>query len=195
MTRRGLSLARDSRGATIIEFAIVAPVMMVLLMGLGDLAYQIYAQSILNGAMQKASRDSAIQGGGENAAAIDAKVAGMVKKIAANATITFTRQSYSSFSGITKPEPFDDTNKNGKRDTGECYVDLNSNNQWDAKPEAGTSGQGGGNDVAAYTATVTYPHLFPVMGLLGWPSTQTISASTLLKNQPFATQKIESVCT
>jgi hypothetical protein len=27
-----------------------------------------------------------------------------------------------------------------------------------------------------------------VAGLLGWPSTQTISATTLLKNQPYATQ-------
>ena len=53
-------LRTDCRGATIIEFAIVAPVMMFLLMGLGDLLYQLYLQSILDGALQKAGRDSTI---------------------------------------------------------------------------------------------------------------------------------------
>lgn len=192
---RRLSLGRDTRGAAVVEFAIVSPVMILMLMGLGDLAYQVYASSILNGAVQKASRDSALQGGANNTGTIDAKVSGMVTKIAANATIVFDRRAYSSFSGISKPEPYEDTNKNGKRDAKECYMDLNGNNQWDATPDAGVAGQGGGSDVTKYTVTVTYPHLFPVMGLLGWPSTQTITASTLLKNQPYALQNMEAVCT
>ena len=33
-------LARDRRGVTIIEFAIVLPVMLLMMMGLGDLLYQ-----------------------------------------------------------------------------------------------------------------------------------------------------------
>lgn len=186
MTRRLLPrLTRDARGVTAIEFAIVAPVMMILLMGISDLAYQVYAQSILNGAMQKAARDSAIQGGGDNTATIDAKVTAMVKNIAANATITFSRKNYDSFS-VIKPEPFVDSNGNGVRNPGECFTDINGNGSWDADP--GVAGQGGANDVTVYTATVTYPHLFPVTGLFGWPSTQTITAATLLKNQPYATQ-------
>lgn len=193
--RRLRSLARDSRGATIVEFAIVAPVMMILLMGISDLAYQVYAQSILNGAMQKAARDSSIQGGAENTAAIDAKVTAMVKNIAANATIVFSRKNYDTFS-VIKPEPFVDSNHNGVRNTGECYTDVNGNGSWDADP--GLSGQGGANDVTMYTATVTYPRMFPVAGLFGWPSTQTVAASTLLKNQPYASQTTvtpATVCT
>lgn len=179
------SLRRDTRGATIVEFALVSPVMILMMMGLGDLGYQVYAQSILNGAMQKAGRDSSIQGGANSTAAIDAKVTAMVKNIANNATIVFTRKNYDSFS-VIKPEPFTDTNSNGVRDAGECYTDINGNGQWDSDP--GETGQGGANDVTVYTATVTYPHLFPVTGLFGWPSTQTITASTLLKNQPYASQ-------
>ncbi|MBN8814927.1 MAG: pilus assembly protein [Sphingomonas sp.] len=189
------SLRRDTRGATIVEFAIVAPVMILMMMGIGDLGYQVYAQSILNGAMQKAGRDSAIQGGANATATIDGKVSAMVKNIAQNATISFTRKNYSSFS-VIKPEPFTDTNGNGVRDTGECYTDVNGNKQWDADP--GMTGQGGANDVTVYTATVTYPHLFPVTGLFGWPSTQTITASTLLKNQPYASQTVvtpATICT
>jgi Flp pilus assembly protein TadG len=189
------TLRRDTRGATIVEFALVSPVMILMMMGLGDLGYQVYAQSILNGAMQKAGRDASIQGGANNTAAIDGKVTAMVKNIAQNATITFTRKNYDSFS-VIKPEPFVDTNGNGVRNAGECYTDINGNNQWDSDP--GETGQGGANDVTVYTATVNYPHLFPVTGLFGWPSTQTITASTLLKNQPYASQTTvtpATVCT
>lgn len=193
--RRLLNLARDRRGSTVTEFAIIAPVMVMLLMGLSDLAYQVYAQSIVNGAMQKAGRDSAIQGGGNNTAAIDAKVSDMIKKIAKNATFIFTRKNYDTFS-TAKPEPFTDTNNNGLRDTGECYTDINGNSQWDADP--GSDGQGGANDVTLYSVQVAYPRLFPVAGLFGWPTTNTINASTLLKNQPYATQQVaatpEQVC-
>jgi Flp pilus assembly protein TadG len=195
MMRRLRSLTRDTRGATIVEFAIVAPVMMMLLMGLCDLAYQIYAQSILSGAMQKAGRDAALQGGGTNAAALDKNVQDMVKMIAANATFTVTRVNYDSFS-VIKPEPFTDSNGNGIRNAGECFTDVNDNGVWDSDP--GLTGQGGANDVTLYTMTVTYPRLFPVAGLLGWSSTQTISASTLLKNQPYASQSVaaaKQVCT
>lgn len=195
MRRTLRSLRRSSRGVTAVEFAIVAPVMMLMLMGICDLAYQIYAQSILNGALQKAGRDATIQGAANTTTQIDGKVKAMIQKIAANATFTVTRKNYDSFS-VIKPEPFTDNNSNGVRNTGECYTDVNGNGQWDQDP--GTDGQGGADDVTLYTMTVTYPRLFPVAGFFGWPSTQTISATTLLKNQPYASQTVvtpKQICT
>lgn len=185
-------LRSDNRGATIVEFAIVAPVMLMVLMGLGDLMHQTYAQSILDGALQKAGRDSAIQGGGDNVAAIDAKVKAMVGNIIKDGTWTSTRKSYASFSRIG-PEPFTDSNSNGVRDPGECYDDVNGNGVWDADP--GRSGQGGAEDVTLYSVSVTYPRVFPVAGLLGGSSTQTISSKTILKNQPYASQTQVTVVT
>jgi Flp pilus assembly protein TadG len=207
--RRLTTLARDTRGATIVEFAFVAPVMCVLLMGLCDLAYQVYAQSIVNGVVQKAGRDSTVQGANDSAstAAIDAKAAASLRVISKTlvndcsgnastvATYCVTRKNYDQFSDV-RAEPFTDTNGNGIRDPGECYTDINGNNAWDADP--GTDGQGGANDVTLYTMTVNYPRLFPVAGLLGWTKTNTITASTLLKNQPYATQSVvtaKQVCT
>jgi len=198
-TRRFLS---DTRGVTVIEFAIVAPVMIALIMGLGDLGYQIYANAILTGAVQKAGRDSTIQGAADNLATIDSKVIDQVGQLmtrpiqSCTSTPTdrpswcSTRQSYTDFSSM-KPEPFKDKNNNGRYDAGECFTDVNGNNQWDADP--GVSGQGGANDVALYTVHVTYPRLFPVMTLFGWPSTVTLSAQTLLKNQPYAIQTAPTV--
>jgi Flp pilus assembly protein TadG len=199
-------LRDDSRGVTVIEFAIVAPVMLVLMMGLGDLIYQQYAQSILSGALQKAARDSGIEGGAASTTTIDGKVIAMVSQImktptnncAASApagTWCATRKSYDNFSEVA-PEPFTDTNKNGKRDAGECFTDENGNGTWDADP--GSDGQGGASAVTLYTMSITYPRLFPVAGLLGWANSQTISSTTLLKNQPYATQTTTTnvtVCT
>ena len=188
-------LWRDRRGNAITEFGILAPVMLALFMGLGDVLYQAYLQSILNGAVQKAGRDSGIEGGDANASTIDAKVQTSVRQLAKSATFTSTRKSYDTFTEVA-PEPFVDTNGNGVRDAGECYTDQNANGSWDADP--GANGQGGANAVTLYTMSVTYPRLFPIMGFFGVASTQTISASTLLKNQPYSTQSTSTpvtVCT
>lgn len=185
--------AREQRGAAVVEFAIVAPVMLLTLMGLGDLTYQIYTQSVLDGAVQKAARDSGIEG--SSTATIDTAVQTVVKQVAPRATFVSTRKNYDSFSEVA-PEPFTDTNRNGVRDPGECFTDENGNGTWDADP--GLSGQGGASAVTLYTMSATYPRVFPVAGLFGWPSTQTISASTLLKNQPYATQTVNTnvtICT
>ncbi|OJV33887.1 TadE family protein [Sphingomonas sp. 67-36] len=180
-------LRRDRRGATIVEFAIVAPVMLLLLMGLADVIYQGYVQSALTGAVQKAARDATIEGNGnvQNTDALDAKVQAMVRKIAPAATFSSTRKSYAYF-GAAAPEPFVDSNHNGVRDAGECFTDINGNGVWDSDP--GANGQGGASDVTMYTMTATYPRLFPIAKMVGWSSKLTISAMTFLKNQPYATQ-------
>lgn len=186
-------LARDRRGATVIEFAIVLPVMLVLMMGMMELGYQAYVQSVITGAVQKAGRDSGIQGATQ--ATIDAKVLSQVRAVAPSANFASgspTRLSYTSFSAVA-PEPFVDTNGNGTRQAGECYTDVNGNGQWDA--DAGRSGQGGANDVTVYTVQITYSRIFPVVKLLGWAGTATLSASTTLMNQPYATQNVPSPAT
>jgi Flp pilus assembly protein TadG len=183
--RRNASLGQDARGVTIVEFALVMPVMLILIMGLAELAYRIYVQSVLTGAVQKAGRDSGIQGGAQQSATIDAAVMKMVWSVASNATYNSTRDSYANFTYISG-EPFTDTNANGVRDAGECYSDVNGNKGYDS--DISTDGQGGASDAVVYTMTITYPHLFPVPTLLGWSASQTIHATTILKNQPYASQ-------
>lgn len=186
-------LARDVRGVTVVEFAFVLPVMLVLMMGMCELGYQAYVQSVVTGAVQKAGRDSGIQGA--TAATIDARVLSQIKSAAPSAAYATgypTRKSYTNFSAIA-PEPFVDTNGNGTRETGECYTDVNGNSQWDA--DAGRTGQGGANDVTVFTAQITYNRLFPVVKLLGWSGSATLSATTTLMNQPYATQNIPSPAT
>lgn len=188
-------LARDDRGVTVVEFAIVAPVLVALLLGFGDLMYQSYVQSILEGAVIKAGRDSSLESNAASQAAIDKKVIAMVGMLGPGMKFKADRRSYASFA-LVKPETFDDRNRNGMRDAGECFDDVNGNKLWDADP--GRASQGGANDVTRYTMTVTYPRLFPVSALFGWDAFETVSASTLLKNQPYRTQDrttVASICT
>lgn len=188
-------LVRDRAGVTVVEFAIVIPVLATLLMGLGDLLYTAYLQAILDGSVQKAGRDSALEVSAIDQSSLDDEVEGAVKQIASGATFSYDRRSYSSFA-LVKPEYFDDKNGDGIRQPGECYDDVNGNGRWDADP--GRLTQGGANDVTKYTVTVTYPRLFPVAGLLGFAANGRAVATTLLKNQPYKTQTVEtvqSICT
>lgn len=179
---------RDARGAALIEFALVIPVFLLLTMGFCELAYQAYIQSVLSGAVQKAGRDSAIQGA--TTGDIDAAVLTEIQAASPRASFAPgypSRKSYSQFGDI-EPEPFVDLNGNGVHDSGECFTDVNNNNAWDADP--GRSGQGGANDAVVYTVSIVYPHLFPLDARLGWGSNQTLSATTTLKNQPYAQQTV-----
>ncbi len=190
MTRR---IRNDERGAAMMEFALIAPVLCLMIMGLFDLGHQMYVKALLQGAVQKAGRDSTLQTGPTSTAAIDQKVSDMVLKAIPGATLTFTRVNYSNFANIGTPEPFVDSNNNGARNAGECYQDINANGVWDNN--SAQAGEGNASEAAVYTATVSYPRLFPLASLMamfpgnGTQSTAaTATSSTVLRNQPYAGQ-------
>ena len=183
---------RDERGSSIVEFAVVAPTMLVLIMGAMDLSYRAYATSILEGEIQKAARDSGMEGGTAKIATIEQKVKDRVGVIVKNATFAPLRASYTSYLTV-KPERFTDTNGNNQRDAGECFDDVNANQSWDSDP--GNAGQGGANDVTAFSMAMTYRRLFPMFGLLGWSPNETVTVKTYLRNQPYGAQNIPTVKT
>lgn len=187
---------RDRRGISSVEFALIGPVMFLLLMGTAELLYQGYMQANLIGLAQAAGRSGTIQGA--DSSAIDGRI--LTDMRALNPNMAFAtgypkRLSYRNFGSIA-PEPFVDTNGDGIRSAGECFTDLNGNKNWDANP--GIDGRGGASDVVAYEIQMTYPRLLPVAQWLGWGNSTVISASTLFKSQPYATQPKttdETVCT
>jgi Flp pilus assembly pilin Flp len=179
-------LQRQDDGATLVEFAIIAPIFFALLLALFDLGQSVYVRSTLNGAMQEAGRNSGLESGFDNQGTIDQYVADQVHAVTADANIEFKRMNYRDFSQVGKPEDFIDANKNGVYDDNECFTDANGNGEWDA--DMGANGLGGANDVVAYSATVTYERLFPLWNLLGLQPTTQVSATTIMRNQPFSTQ-------
>lgn len=178
-------LARDERGVYAIEFAILAPVMCLMMMGGYDLLHRNYVQDVLDGEMQKVARDSALEGAPIRLPEIDARMQKMVKIVSYDATAQVTRTSYPSFLSA-KAERFIDENDNGTYDKGECFDDINDNKAWDKDP--GKKNQGGANDVTKIRTVIKFPRLFPMHSMLGWEKTQTLASETMLKNQPFAAQ-------
>ena len=193
MTRRRLALRRDERGTTVLEFALIAPVMITMLLGFFELGHQMYTTAILRGAVEAAGRNSSLADGPTNAAAIDAAVSTQVRTVVNHARLTFDRRSYSDYTHVGKPERYTDANTNGRWDSGECLEDVNGNNSWDADPSR--SGSGGAEDVIFYTVKVDYPRLIPIGGLIGIGNDVEIQAGTLLKNQPFAQHQEPTVAT
>jgi len=177
------ALGRDQRGVSAVEFGLLAPVLMLALTGVFDTAYDMYTSSLLEGAIQEAARDSTLEKASLKTSSIDAEVTKVVQDLVPDATLAFSRKSYHSFSAAGKPEDYTDTNKNGKCDAGEPYEDANDNSRWDT--DQGQTGMGGARDVVLYSVTVTYPRPFGVAGFVGGSSTSTMTAETVLANQPW----------
>lgn len=195
-------LQTDNRGAALMEFALVAPTFLLLLMGIFDLSYRAYAVSVLQGAVQKAGRDSTLEGASGGLGSIDATITNQMRAVANSVTMSFDRKTFVSFTRAGQAEEFEDRIEvatglpNGTREVGECYFDENGNGTYDSN--AGINGQGGARDIVVYSATAVYPRLFPMYGLLGFPQNETITATSVLRNQPFGTQAIRPnprICT
>lgn len=180
-------LIGDRRGVTLTEFAFVGPVLVMMIMGIFDMAHTQYTTAMVNGAMQKAGRDMTLENAGSRQSVIDARVRAQVLTLVPNgATVTFERLSHFDFSDIGEPEEFNDDNNDGICNDGDVFVASNGNGQWDTNRVS--DGIGGARDAVLYTATVTYPRMFPMYGLVGMPKTVTMRSSTVLRNQPFDEQ-------
>ena len=177
-------LLRDRRGVAVIEFALIAPVLMIVLMGLFDLSYNMYTTEMLHGAIQKAARDSTIEGAASNPARLDAIVTRAVRAVAPGATLSFDRRSYANFTDAARSEDYTDVDANGTCNNGEPFEDTNGNGTWDLDP--GKTGIGGARDAVLYTVTVTYQRAFPIAGFIpGQTNDFTLTANTVLRNQPY----------
>jgi Flp pilus assembly protein TadG len=186
-------LRDNQHGATIMEFAFVAPTLSLMLLAAFDFSYGQYVGSILQGEVQKSGRDAALEGSTAALASIDGRVRTRVDTLVENATYTITRKNVASFERAGQAEPFIDAVHganplDGICNQGEAYTDENSNGSFDSAATAGSDGQGGARDITVYSVRVSYPRLFPLNGLLGLPTTVTQTATTVLRNQPFGQQ-------
>lgn len=185
---------RDERGVSITEFALIAPVLLTLIMGVFDIGHELYARSVMEGEMQRAGRASTLETAGlVRQAELDAQVRAQVLRVAGSGgAVTFTREAYLSYQAAqAKEEPFLDANSDGLCNNGESYDDWNGNGSRDLY--GARANQGNARDAVIYTAHLTYPRLFPMAGLLGWSRDVAIQSSTVLRNQPYGDQAATTV--
>ena len=175
------SIMWSDSGVAAVEFALIAPTFLIMFTGMLDMGQMVYAQSVLNGAVQLAAREASLEGA--NTAAADALVLSHISGIIPGVDVETTRRSYYDFSDIERPERWNDADDNSRCDNGEAFADENSNGEWDA--DVGQSGNGGGSDVVIYTVRATYQSLVRTPFTPAAWSTRTLVASVIKKNQPY----------
>ena len=195
MTARLFTLKRDARGAALMEFALVLPIALILILGGIEIGHTFYVKSVLVGKLQKAARDLSLEGAASDSAitAIQNEVTSGVKQVMSDARVTYDLCSFHDYkNAANRPEEFGDTDHDGVCNHGETYVDSNGNGQWDA--DGSREGRGGAKDVVMLTATVTYAR-FGMARLFSSNPDVKLVASTLLRNQPSTTQSEPSTRT
>ncbi len=191
-------LARDTRGASIPEFAIVLLPLMTMLMGAVDIGYQSYVRVVTLGALETASRRVLLEGADE--AAIEADTRTQIKRVLSAANVDVETGSFYRFTDIQALERITldlngngqldgpvDTDYNGIPDKSDCWEDVDNNGQRNVVT-VGRDGIGGADDIVKSTATVTYTRLLPIWRLIGISSTATVVASTMVRRQPYENQ-------
>lgn len=179
-------------GTTAIEFAVISPILFLLVMGIAETGMIMSAQNVLESATYVASRTGRT-GFIETGKTQEETIMETLEERASlflnssHATIdkmVVTTETYAAFDEIDAPEPWVDDNSNGQWDSGEAYTDINGNGQWD-EDRAG-SGFGSSGEIVIYTVTYPWPLFTPMIGnLIGTNGVYTLSSRAVVKNEPF----------
>lgn len=182
-------LLQDRRGLTVVEFAMVAPVMLTLICGTIEIGHITLARSTLDGAVLDAARKATASletGEAERTTIMRNSITEAMGSYppATGQSLTITTTVFRDFS-TAYPEPFDDQNGDGVHQAGENYVDRNRNGRWDpATPVAGTLG--GPGDVVAYQVTYPKSVLFGFLGPVTPGGAWVIGSTTVVRNEAIA---------
>lgn len=186
---------RDRNGSTMVEFAIVFPAFLVMVLGIIEVAMVIFISSSIESAVLEASRFG-ITGGTTGGISRQQRVLDIVNEntygLVDMATVDVETLVYGSFADIGEPEPFDDANGSGSFDDGEIFTDVNGNGMWDA--DMGAAGLGGPSDVVVYSVRYDWGIMTPMFkGIMG-DSVRHVS-SVAVRNEPYLTDESEGAGT
>lgn len=164
------------------EFALVAPLLLLMIVGGLGAGHTLYVKSVLDGEMQKAARDTSLEDASSETrrTAIQDRVRTQVQQVIRGARIDFAINSFHDYRNVeNRAEEYNDSNRDGTCNKGETYVDANNNGSWDL--QGGSDKVGGSKDVVLLKATVTYASFLPYGQNRGQMN---VTSSTLLRNQP-----------
>jgi Flp pilus assembly protein TadG len=190
--------ARQSEGATMIEFALIFPIVLMITFGIMEISLCMASLVTLEGGLKEASRygitsqstappdmnlvPTAFKVGNDNRLMTIGYILNVntLDLIDLN-TATISNNVYSSFSAVKDGEPFTDLNSNGVYDGpgspgvpagGEPYSDMNCNGSRDGAGASG-AGVGAAGNIVVYTVNYNWKILTPIIGQwLGKPDPQ-----------------------
>lgn len=194
MKRRFLRLIRNRRGSTLVEFAMLAPVMIVLIAGSIEIGRLAMIQSSLEAAVGKAARDAMV----DLKTSQDEREAKMIQSIKSllapyktfpGRDIVIETKVYQDI-GSSFPEAYEDLNENGSYDgpdgsfTGEPFDDRNRNGERDTATQL-DSKLGDEGDVVSYTAHMPVDPAFDFLPFATNNGEPIILSSTVvMRNEP-----------
>ena len=182
MSRPAVSsaISRCERGVAAVEFALLLPVLALIVIGTLEVGYRIYAVSVSNGAIREAARMAST--GQYTGAEIDTHVTDQIHAFRADADVKIKKKSYSDFTGVNLPEPV----VSGTVASGTyCFDDINKSGSWEE--DRGKDGLGNAEDVIYYEVTTTYPTLFKFSEtVLKFDASTKVVENTIVSNEPFA---------
>lgn len=179
---RGLACHQD--GAAVLEFAVLGPTFILMLLGVFEFAIVMFVGSVLNSAVLDASRygvtGSTVPGISREQRILDIVSNRTFGLIDLN-DVEISTLVYQSLEDIGVPEPFTDLDGNGSYTPGEPFTDVNGSGQWEA--DMGAAGLGGPGDLVVYRLEYAWglltPLLRPVIGVVHH------RASMVARNEPF----------
>lgn len=177
----------DESGAAAAEFAMIAMLLIVMTIGVFEIAAVMIVNVLIEGGLREASR-AGITGYAPAGTSREEMILERLQMHTLNLvtpdTATIETRVYPSFSQVGQPEPFTDANGNGIRDNGEAFTDVNGNGTWDA--DMGAAGLGGPGDVVLYRVTYDWRLmtglLIPALSPTGIIR---LSASVVVRNEPY----------
>ena len=181
-------LWRRNEGVAAVEFAFVAPILLLTIVGIMEVAMALIVSSLIEGGLRDAARFG-ITGFVPQGTTREQQITSII----GDATIGLVKMSdidiqtlvYPSFAQVGQPEPFTDTNANGVYDAGEPYTNINANGQWDA--DMGAAGVGGPGDIVLYKVKYNLPMMTPLLSsvLGGADGKVQLSATIAVRNEPY----------
>ena len=181
-------LLKNNEGIAAIEFAMITPVLCLLLFGTIEFSMIMYASGTMESATTNAARLGKTGYVAEGTTRVDQirqMIADRSHGLLDPSHIQISYKTYESFDEIGQPEPYTDKNHNGVWNAGEPYDDMNHNGQWDS--DMGLAGLGNAGDIVVYTVTYPWQLSTPIISrIIGDTNGQIqLHSSVIVKNEPY----------
>lgn len=184
---RSIRIAADEAGSPAVEFALVAPVLLLVMAAIIEFGMILFVTVLMEGGLREAARfgitgqtPSESDRSSQILAIVADRTLGLVD--VGKATLSIT--AYPTFDDVGKGEYFVDGDNNDKYDSGETFKDCNGNGKRDA--DRGTSGAGGAGDVVLYRIDYDWPMLTSLMTpLIGKDGKFHLQAHVVVRNEPW----------
>lgn len=186
--KHAFCLAVDETGSPVIEFALAAPILLLLVAAIIEFGMVLFVSTLIEGGLREASRygvTGQVPSNGDRVGFMLDIIADRTLGLVDISTVTLRISAYPTFDDIGKGEDFVDGNGDGTYEPGETFKDCNHNGKWDA--DRATPGAGDAGDVVLYQLDYDWPLLTSLMRPLSGDENGNfhIRVNAVVRNEPW----------